>query len=90
GPQPHALTVSTHQQSDWVQVAVTDTGCGISRAIEPHLFEPFQTTKRDGLGMGLAISRSIVEEHAGRLWMEPNRPQRGVTFWFSLPSMNQS
>jgi C4-dicarboxylate-specific signal transduction histidine kinase len=68
-----------------IEVAVRDSGPGIGNVDPAEIFEPFQTTKPDGLGMGLAISRSIVEAHGGRLWVTPN-PTRGVTFSFTLPA----
>jgi signal transduction histidine kinase len=71
----------------WVRCAVRDTGVGIPADIADTLFEPFATTKPDGLGMGLSISRSIIESHGGRLWAEPN-PGAGATFQFTLPIVN--
>jgi two-component system, LuxR family, sensor kinase FixL len=65
-------------------VSVCDRGIGISRAKLDKIFEPFYTTKRDGLGMGLSISRSIIEAHGGRLWVENNQ-ERGTTFHFTVP-----
>ena len=67
-----------------IMVAVKDSGSGISSQNIPKLFDHFFTTKSDGLGMGLSISRSIVEAHGGRLEVE-NNPDRGVTFYFTIP-----
>jgi len=65
-------------------VSVRDRGCGVQTDSTNRLFEPFFTTKAKGLGLGLAISRSIVESHEGRLWAEVNS-DRGMTFSFTLP-----
>lgn len=70
-----------------VEVGVSDTGPGISSKIVEQVFDPFFTTKIGGMGMGLSISRSIVEAHGGRLWVTEN-PERGVTFKFTLPIAN--
>lgn len=81
-----ALSVALHTESPgWVRVDVRDAGCGIDPAIGAKLFEAFQTTKSEGMGMGLAISRSIVESHGGRLWYTPNEGP-GVTFSVLLPA----
>ena len=66
-----------------VRVAVRDRGTGLSRDKLDKVFQPFYTTKRDGLGMGLSISRSIIEAHGGRLWAE-NNSHRGATFYFTV------
>jgi PAS domain S-box-containing protein len=79
-----SLQIATHLQADGVQVDVIDSGTGIAPAIRDTLLDAFQTTKADGMGMGLAISRSIIESHGGRLWYTPNAGS-GVTFSFSLP-----
>jgi two-component system, LuxR family, sensor kinase FixL len=67
-----------------VRVAVRDRGIGVNGDSLDKIFQPFYTTKRDGLGMGLSISRSIIEDHGGRLWAE-NNSDRGVTFYFTVP-----
>ena len=67
-----------------VQVSVRDNGSGLDPVTRAQVFEPFFTTKPDGLGMGLAISRSIIEAHGGKLGASPNDPI-GATFWFDLP-----
>jgi PAS domain S-box-containing protein len=69
----------------FVQVSVADRGCGISPEEFGRLFEPFFTTKSNGLGLGLAVCRSIVEAHEGRLWAESG-PGAGATFHFTLPA----
>jgi len=63
---------------------VEDSGVGIPAEQLPRVFDAFYTNKPNGVGIGLAISRSIVEDHGGRLWVEPN-PKQGVTFRFTLP-----
>jgi PAS domain S-box-containing protein len=70
--------------TDMVRAAVRDRGIGLGRDKLDKIFQPFYTTKRDGLGMGLSISRSIIEAHGGRLWAE-NNLDRGATFYFTLP-----
>jgi signal transduction histidine kinase len=78
------IVVTTEVADGWIRVAIRDTGTGLPDGAEGKLFEPYFTTKPDGLGMGLSISRSIVEAHGGSMWAEPNEP-RGMTFVFRLP-----
>ncbi|MDB6015740.1 MAG: nodV1 [Pedosphaera sp.] len=86
--RPRILRIRTDQhEPKRVRVAVQDTGIGIDPAQADRLFQAFFTTKPHGLGMGLAISRSIVEAHGGRLWLTPNDGP-GVTFQFALPVQN--
>jgi len=68
-----------------VLITVADTGSGISAEAAAKLFQPFFTTKSEGMGVGLSISRSIVEAHGGRIWAEPN-PGGGTVFRFTLPA----
>jgi two-component system sensor kinase FixL len=70
--------------SGFIQVAVSDSGMGVSRDKLDKMFQPFFTTKGEGLGMGLSICRSIIEAHGGQLWAE-NNLARGATFYFTLP-----
>jgi signal transduction histidine kinase len=72
--------------AEWTGVLVTvrDSGPGLDPQLVNRLFEPFYTTKPKGLGMGLTISRSIIEAHGGRLWAKANVP-RGAVFRFTLP-----
>ena len=71
------------------QVAVRDGGAGIPEGEEAKVFQAFWTTKQQGLGIGLAISRSIIESHGGRLWFEAN-PDQGLTFYLMLPCMGEN
>jgi PAS domain S-box-containing protein len=71
-----------------VQIGVSDNGCGISEALDSELFQPFFTTKKDGLGVGLSISRSIIERHGGRMWYV-RKPSGGTTFYFTLPTRTE-
>ena len=76
--------VSALDGADTVAVEVRDSGTGLDPEQAPHLFETFYTTKAEGLGIGLSISRSIVEAHGGRLSAAANAPH-GTVFLFSLP-----
>jgi PAS domain S-box-containing protein len=77
------LVISTQSEGDEIRVVVRDAGIGFDPLSVDRIFDAFHTTKPGGLGMGLSISRSIVESHGGRLWASPNQG-RGVTFQFSL------
>src|SRR5580704_5016738 len=79
------LTVTSHLQDGQLQFSVSDTGVGLPAEKMDQIFSAFFTTKPQGSGMGLAISRSIVESHGGRLWATAN-DGRGATFHFSLPT----
>jgi two-component system sensor kinase FixL len=78
-----ALAIATHIDGDMAVVSVSDTGHGLDEAATARLFQPFVTTKAHGMGVGLSISRTIVEAHGGRIWTEPN-PGGGAIFRFSV------
>ena len=80
------MTIGTRRrESGGVLVSVSDSGPGVAADEAERLFEPFFTSKAGGMGMGLAICRSIVEMHGGRLWAGPNVP-RGAVFQFTVPA----
>ncbi len=80
------LEITTSLLDGAVEIAVADSGSGIPRDVKDRLFEPFVSTKANGMGLGLLICRSIVEAHGGRLNSEPN-PGGGTIFRFTLPSV---
>jgi two-component system, LuxR family, sensor kinase FixL len=83
------LTIGSERNPDGMAVVrIADTGTGIAPEIADHLFQPFITTKSQGLGVGLSISRTIVESHGGRIWVEPN-PGGGTIFRFTLRAVHQ-
>ena len=77
---------TTLLDEETIEIAVADSGPGISRDVRHRLFEPFVSTKANGMGLGLSICRSIIEAHGGRLRSEPN-PGGGTVFRFTLPSV---
>jgi len=79
------LTVRSQLQDSQLRLSVSDTGVGLPTEKVDQIFSAFFTTKPQGSGMGLAISRSIVESHGGRLWATAN-DGRGTTFHFTLPN----
>lgn len=86
---PREIVVSsTWEQTNGVVLAVSDTGKGLAAGMGDEIFDAFQTTKPDGMGMGLAVSRSIAEAHGGRLWVTPNAP-RGAIFHLALPASGE-
>jgi signal transduction histidine kinase len=83
--RPRQLVISSKRDdADRVCLSVEDTGVGVDPERVDQLFEAFYTTKSAGMGMGLSISRSIIERHHGRLWATPNDGP-GATFAFSIP-----
>jgi C4-dicarboxylate-specific signal transduction histidine kinase len=86
---PRELFISTASEVEGVALTVRDSGFGIDPQETEAVFEAFHTTKPGGMGMGLAVSRSIIEGHGGRLWAEPNEP-RGAIFKFTIPSKRES
>jgi signal transduction histidine kinase len=77
---------SQHGEDGHIVVSVSDSGVGLTQELAAHIFDAFFTTKPHGTGMGLRISRSIVEAHGGRLWAADNAP-RGASFYFTLPAI---
>jgi signal transduction histidine kinase len=84
--RPHLLRISSRREApDSALVAVEDSGTGLDPAIVERMFDPFFTTKGSGMGMGLSICRSIIDNHGGRLWALP-ASSRGALVQFTLPA----
>jgi two-component system, LuxR family, sensor histidine kinase DctS len=80
----NAVGGQTAPGKNWLEFSVTDVGPGIPEQVKQQLFTPFFTTKAEGMGLGLSLCRTVVEQHGGFLGFEPNRPQ-GTIFRFTLP-----
>jgi signal transduction histidine kinase len=80
------LTIKSEARDAQLLISVCDTGVGLAPEVTDHIFSPFFTTKDKGTGMGLPISRSIIESHGGRLWATSG-PGTDATFQFTLPAM---
>jgi signal transduction histidine kinase len=83
--RPRQMLIRTERDEDCVQLSVRDTGVGFGPQGSDRLFDAFYTTKSNGMGIGLSVSRSIVESHKGRLWATSNDGP-GATFSFSIPT----
>jgi signal transduction histidine kinase len=83
GPREVTIRIAP-ERTGWIGLSVCDTGAGVAPAIASRVFEPFATTKPNGMGLGLLVTKSIIEGHGGRVWFNPN-PDRGTTFTFTLP-----
>jgi PAS domain S-box-containing protein len=86
----HLLIRTERHPGDRVRLTVRDAGVGLDPQTMSKLFDAFFTTKADGMGIGLSVSRSIIERHHGRLWAEPNDVSPGATFSFWIPSEAES
>jgi two-component system sensor kinase FixL len=88
-PRRDLLIRVTSRGPDWARVDVADTGPGLSEAAAANLFKPFMTTKSQGMGVGLSISRGIIEAHGGEIWAERNEGG-GAKFCFTLPRVGRA
>jgi two-component system sensor kinase FixL len=87
-PSRELVIATRRAESDMLAISVTDTGHGIAPEVRDQLFQPFVTTKRHGMGVGLSISRTIVESHGGQIRVEPN-PAGGTVFSFTLRAVTK-
>ena len=78
------VTISTRRDGDKVRVEVADAGPGIDARLRERLFDPFVSGKSGGMGMGLSISKTIIEAHGGSIGVDDRKPH-GAVFWFTLP-----
>jgi two-component system sensor histidine kinase DctS len=80
-----AKRAGANAEQSWVELAVTDVGAGIEPEVAEQLFTPFFTTKAEGMGLGLSLCRTVVEQHGGHLAFESQSP-KGTVFRFTLPA----
>ena len=78
------LNVTLYKEEEWAFISITDNGCGIPVELQDKLFEPSFTTKSSGMGLGLAISKKIIENFNGDIWFQSNDSE-GTTFFIKLP-----
>ena len=83
-PEGETVTVSTYQKSSYVGIDLSDNGCGIPPGQKEKIFAPFCTTKKGGTGLGLPVTKKIIQAHDGRLELLDNA-ERGITFRILLP-----
>ena len=84
-PRRELIASNAKVEDDMIEIEVSDTGSGFHHDVKANLFQTFFTTKETGMGVGLSISRSIIEAHGGRMWAESNAAG-GATFRFTLPA----
>ena len=82
-----SVSKKTQNANEW-NITVKDSGKGIDLEMMPRLFTKFATKSQHGIGLGLYISKSIIEAHGGRIWGKNNADGKGATFSFSLPTTN--
>lgn len=87
-PRRELVIATAAKEGRTAEVRVSDTGSGLAPEVAERLFEPFMTTKAQGMGVGLSICRTIVEAHGGRIWAEP-KPDPGTEFRFTLPMVKE-
>jgi two-component system sensor histidine kinase DctS len=84
-----ARRAASNAEHSWVELAVTDVGSGIDPEVAEQLFTPFFTTKAEGMGLGLSLCRTVIEQHGGHLFFEAQSP-RGTAFRFTLPAASMA
>jgi C4-dicarboxylate-specific signal transduction histidine kinase len=87
---PRHVHISTEILKDVVRLSLTDNGRGIAREILPEIFRPYFSTKSKGMGMGLAVAQSMMEQHQGRIWAENNPGGRGAVFHLDFPAVGKN
>jgi two-component system sensor kinase FixL len=80
------IALLTEVRDDTIQISVVDNGPGLPDEVKAKLFQPFISTKKTGMGVGLSICHKIITAHGGRLWAEPN-PEGGTIFRLTLPTV---